>query len=95
MVRTEISQSSALRQKRGHTVADQKADSTETEAPVTLNNNGPDSQTDKNGLVYANGTAGDSGTVIDQLEELKHSSTENNVESFSGDSLSDVSKFES
>ncbi|KAG7239778.1 hypothetical protein INR49_028365 [Caranx melampygus] len=34
MVRTKISQSSALRQKRGHTAANQKPDSTETEAPV-------------------------------------------------------------
>ncbi|XP_028988985.1 tudor and KH domain-containing protein isoform X2 [Betta splendens] len=93
MVRTEISQASALRQKRGHTVAKQRPDRTETEAPVALNNNGPYSQADKNGLVYANGTAGEAASILDQLEELQHSSTEE-VESFSADSLSEVSKFE-
>lgn len=95
VVRTKISQSSALRQKRGHTVVNQP-ESTETEAPVGLNNNGPYSQTEKNGLVYANGTMGEPENILDKMEDLKISrSTDNEEESLSTDSLSEVSKFES
>ncbi|XP_026208039.1 tudor and KH domain-containing protein isoform X2 [Anabas testudineus] len=94
VVRTKISQSSALRQKRGHTVVNQP-ESTETEAPVGLNNNGPYSQTEKNGLVYANGTMGEPENILDKMEDLKISrSTDNEEESLSTDSLSEVSKFE-
>lgn len=95
MVRTKISQSSALRQKRGHTVVNQRPDSTETEAPVGLNNNDPCSQTEKNGLVYANGSTGEPENILEKMEELKMNSTDNEEESLSTDSLSEVSKFES
>ncbi|AWP17198.1 putative tudor and KH domain-containing protein isoform 3 [Scophthalmus maximus] len=99
MVRTKISQSSALRQKRGNAVINQRVDSTETEAPAGLNNNGLYSQTEKNGLIHACGTAGEPENNLDKMEELKFSSTDNNKEedeeeSLSTDSLSEVSKFE-
>lgn len=97
MVRTKISQSSAQRQKRGHTAVNQRPDSTETQAPVGLNNNGPYSQTEKNGLIHANGTTGEPEGILDKLEELKIINTDINKEddSLSADSLSEISKFES
>ncbi|XP_035468422.2 tudor and KH domain-containing protein isoform X2 [Scophthalmus maximus] len=99
MVRTKISQSSALRQKRGNAIINQRVDSTETEAPAGLNNNGLYSQTEKNGLIHACGPAGEPENNLDKMEELKFSSTDNNKEedeeeSLSTDSLSEVSKFE-
>ncbi|XP_033467983.2 tudor and KH domain-containing protein isoform X1 [Epinephelus lanceolatus] len=98
MVRTKITQSSAQRQKRGHTAANQRQDSKETEAPVGLNNNGPYAQTEKNGLIHANGTTGEPETIFDKFKELKITSTDNNQEeeeeSVSADSLSEISKFE-
>ncbi|XP_071318605.1 tudor and KH domain-containing protein isoform X2 [Trachinotus anak] len=101
MVRTKISQSSALRQKRGHTVVNQRPDNTDPEAPVGLNNNGPHSQTVKNGLIHSCGTTGEPENIYDKREELKDSNTdskeeeeEEEEESLSTDSLSEVSKFE-
>ncbi|XP_029311988.1 tudor and KH domain-containing protein isoform X2 [Cottoperca gobio] len=96
MVRTKISQSSALRQKRGHTAVNQRSYSTETEAPVGFNNNGLCSQTEKNGLIHANGTKRQPENIFDKIEELKITNTDNKEEedSVSTDSLSEVSKFE-
>lgn len=95
MVRTKISQSSALRQKRGPAVVSQRPDSPDTETPVGLNNNAPYSQTEKNGLIYANGSTGEPEDTLEKMEELKTNSTDNEEESLSTDSLSEVSKFES
>lgn len=99
MVRTKISQSSALRQKRGQTAMNQRPDSTETEAPLGLNNNGPYRQAEKKGLVHVNGTTGEPENIFDKVEELKITNTdckeeEEEEESVSTDSLSEVSKFE-
>ncbi|XP_075949187.1 tudor and KH domain-containing protein isoform X1 [Anarhichas minor] len=97
MVRTKISQSSALRQKRGHTAVNQRPDGTETEAPEGLNNNSPYSQTEKNGRIHANGTAAEPETIFDKIEEFKITNTANKEEedeSVSTDSLSEISKFE-
>lgn len=100
VVRTKISQSSALRQKRGHTAVNQRPDSTGTEAPVGLNNNGPYAQTEKNGHIHANGTAREPENSFDKMEELKITNTDNkqeeedSEESVSADSLSEISKFE-
>ncbi|XP_008287587.1 tudor and KH domain-containing protein isoform X2 [Stegastes partitus] len=97
MVRTKISQSSALRQKRGHNVVNEKPESVETEPPLGINNNGPVFQTEKNGLVHANGTT-QPENIFDKVEELKLSNTvrkeEEEEESISTESLSEVSKFE-
>ncbi|XP_053197945.1 tudor and KH domain-containing protein isoform X1 [Scomber japonicus] len=98
MVRTKISQSSALRQKRGQTAANQRADSTETEAPLGLNNNGPYSQAETKGEIHANGTTGEPERIFNKVEELKitntYSKEEEEEESVSTDSLSEISKFE-
>ncbi|XP_039644824.1 tudor and KH domain-containing protein isoform X2 [Perca fluviatilis] len=99
MVRAKISQSSALRQKRGQTAANQRPGGTETEAPVGLNNNGPYSQTEKNGLIHVNGTRGQPENQFDKIVELKitnthHKEEEEEEESVSTDSLSEISKFE-
>ncbi len=98
MVRTKISQSSALRQKRGHTAVNQRPDNTETEALVGLNNNNsPYSLTEKNGLIHANGTTGEPENIFHKMKELKITNTDNKEEdeSVSTDSLSEISKFES
>ncbi|XP_022598650.1 tudor and KH domain-containing protein isoform X2 [Seriola dumerili] len=103
-VRTKISQSSALRQRRGHTAVNQRPDSTEPEAPAGLNNNGPHPPV-KNGLIHSCGTAGEPEHIQDKMEEHKLSNTdskeeedndeeEEEEESLSTDSLSEVSKFE-
>lgn len=98
MVRTKISESSALRQKRGQTAMNQRPDSTETEPPLGLNNNGPYCQAEKKELVHANGTT-EEANIFDKVEELKITNTnskeEEEEESLSTDSLSEVSKFES
>ncbi|XP_059179963.1 tudor and KH domain-containing protein [Centropristis striata] len=96
MVRAKISQSSALREKRGHTPVNEKPDSTETTAPVGLNNNGPYSQTEKNGLILTNGTAGEAENIFDKIEKLDISTTDSKDEdgSLSTDSFSEISKFE-
>ncbi|KAM7382206.1 hypothetical protein PAMA_012868 [Pampus argenteus] len=97
MVRTKISQSSALRQKRGQPAMNHRPESTETEPSLGLNNNGPYCQAEKKGLVHANGTAGEPENIFNKVEELKITSTdskEEEEESVSTDSLAEVSKFE-
>lgn len=94
MVRTTISQSSARRQKRGHIVVSQKLNSTETEALLCVNNNGPFSQTEKNGLVCANGTTGQPESFFDQMGEPKIKTGIEEEISTSTKMFSEVSKFE-
>uniref|UniRef100_UPI0037E7AE73 tudor and KH domain-containing protein isoform X2 n=1 Tax=Semicossyphus pulcher TaxID=241346 RepID=UPI0037E7AE73 len=95
MVRMKISQSSALRKKRGHTAVNESTDGTETEVPEGLNNNGPYSQTEKNGLIHANRTTEETEDIYDKMEELQVTSPANELEeSVSTESLSEVSKFE-
>lgn len=97
-VRSKISQSSALRRKRGHTAVNHKPESMETEVPVGLNNNSPFTQTEKNGLIHVNGTTGEIEYGSDKIEELKSTNTDDDreeEESVSTDSLSEISKFES
>ncbi|KAG7507259.1 tudor and KH domain-containing protein isoform X1 [Solea senegalensis] len=92
-VRAKISQSSALRQKRGHTVVHQRSDVTETESPVGLNNNGPHPQ--KNGFIHQPEPQSDNKMEELQLsnKDLNHEDEEEQ-ESFSTDSPSEISKFE-
>ncbi|XP_040033376.2 tudor and KH domain-containing protein isoform X2 [Gasterosteus aculeatus] len=109
VVRKKISQSSALRQKRGHTAVDQRTDGAGTEAPVVSNNNninGPLPQTQKSSLIHANGTSGEPHSVSPQMEQLNVTNTskkeeqqqqqeeEEEEEEESTDSLSEISKFE-
>lgn len=96
-VRSKISQSSALRRKRGHTAVNHKPESTETEVPVGLNNNSPYTQTEKNGLIHVNGTTGEVEYGSDKIEALTSTNTDDDreEESVSTDSLSEISKFES
>lgn len=93
-VREKIFESSAQRQKRGHPAVSHGPEVTESDTPVGLNNNIPSSQTEKNGLIHANGTTGEELT-----EELTSTHTDDGrgeeEESVSTDSLSEVSKFES
>ncbi|KAA8581047.1 hypothetical protein FQN60_002628 [Etheostoma spectabile] len=98
MVRTKISQSSALRQKRGQTAGNQRPGHSETEAPVGLNNNGLYSQTKKNGLNHVNGTRGQPQNQFDKIVEQKITNThhkeeeeEEEGESVSTESLSEIS----
>lgn len=94
MVRTKISQSSALRQKRHQTGTSPKPDGVKTDSPLGLNNNGPVSYIDRDTFVHTNGTMVDTEMknlkVADDQEE-----DEEEEESFLSESLSEVSKFES
>lgn len=91
MVRTKISQSSALRQKRHHTATSQTLDCVKTESALGLNNNGPIPYTDRNTFVHTNGTTGDT-----KLKKLNvPDDQEEDEDSFISESLSEVSKFES
>ncbi|CAJ1080554.1 tudor and KH domain-containing protein isoform X1 [Xyrichtys novacula] len=95
MVRMKISESSQQRKKRGPTAVIQKPEGGDTEAPVCLNNNGPFAQTEKNGLIHTNGTAGEAGDVFEKLEELQISNrATEQEESSSSESISEISKFE-
>ncbi|XP_034716957.1 tudor and KH domain-containing protein isoform X1 [Etheostoma cragini] len=101
MVRTKISQSSALRQKRGQTAVNQRPGDSETDAPAGWNNNGLYSQTEKNRLNHVNGTRGQPQNQFDKTVDLKitntHHKEEEEVEeeeSVSTESLSEISKFE-
>lgn len=97
MVRAKISQSSALRQTRGHTALAPRPESTMTEEQAGLNNNDPDTRKEKNGLIQANGTTREPEYVSDETEELKSTNTDSSKEeeSVSTDPLSEISKFES
>uniref|UniRef100_A0A673A8N0 Tudor and KH domain containing n=1 Tax=Sphaeramia orbicularis TaxID=375764 RepID=A0A673A8N0_9TELE len=99
LVRTKITQSSALRKKRCTTAVEslKLAKSEETEVPLGLNNNNNSTfpQAEKNGPIHANGTAGESQPVSDKTDDLQSINTESNEEeSVSTDSLSEISKFE-
>lgn len=98
LVRTKITQSSALRKKRRTTAVEslKLAKNEETEVPLALNNNNSAfPQAEKNGPVHANGTAGEPQPMSDKTDELQSINTESNEdESVSTDSLSEISKFE-
>lgn len=96
-MRAKISQSSALRQKRGNTTVIQIHDGKESEAPVALNNNDSYTQTEENGLIHANGSTGEPQYVSNKMEELISTTTDyhKEEESVSTDSLLEISKFES
>lgn len=89
LVRVKISQSSALRLKRGHTAANEGPDCKESGAPAGLNNNVADTKTEKNGTIHSNGTSA-------HTEEVTSSSdgSVKEEESITTDSLSEISKFE-
>lgn len=92
-MRAKISESSAQRQKRGHTTVGYSPEVTEREAPVGLNNNIPGSDPEKNRLIHANGTT---EQPEDLTKELTSTHTDDGEEeSVSTNSLSEVSKFES
>lgn len=92
LVRAKIFQSSAQRHKRGQIPENHRPG---------LNNNIPSSQTQKNGLIHAKRTRAQPEELTEELrEELTSTHTddgreEEEEESVSTDSLSEVSKFES
>lgn len=91
-MRAKIFESSAQREKRGHTAVSHGSGVTKSGASLALNNNIPDTQAEKNRLIHANGTMG-------QPEELTSTNIDDDRDeeegSVSADSLSEVSKFES
>ncbi|KAM9837608.1 tudor and KH domain-containing protein isoform 2-T2 [Aulostomus maculatus] len=88
LVRTKISQSSALRQKRG-----QRADSAGTDPPLGLNNNGPCPQEElKESVLQINGKTREPEPVTVRVEQQEEE--EDWDGSTSTDSLPEVSKFE-
>lgn len=95
LVRVKISQSSALRLKRGQTTVNERPDYKESGAPACLNNN-VDTKTEKNGTIHFNGTSIEAKIASDKLEEVKGNSNGSVMEeeSITSESLSDISKFE-
>ncbi|XP_067344482.1 tudor and KH domain-containing protein isoform X2 [Channa argus] len=95
MVRTKILKLSALRQKRGHIVVNQRPDCRETDALLGLNNNGPYSQTEKNWLVHACENTEEPENISNIMEEEKiNTEKERGGMNISIKSLPEVSKFE-
>ncbi|XP_024153912.1 tudor and KH domain-containing protein isoform X2 [Oryzias melastigma] len=82
LVRSKISQSSALRQKRG---GSQKPDPAALESPRGLNNNGPVFQTEKISPLHDCG---------DMQEPEEQKTTDSMAESLSTESLNEISTFE-
>lgn len=97
IVRAKVCESSAQRQRRGHTTLSHDPGVTERDTAVGLNNNIPSSQAEKNGLIHANGTSGHPEDLTDELTSTQtDDDRDEEEESVSTDSLSDVSKkFES
>ncbi|XP_075889786.1 tudor and KH domain-containing protein isoform X2 [Nelusetta ayraudi] len=93
LVRVKISQSSALRPKRGHTAANEGPDRKESGAPAGLNNNVADTKTEKNGIVHSNGTSAEAKIALEEVTSSSNGSVKEE-ESITTDSLSEISKFE-
>ncbi|KAM8836521.1 tudor and KH domain-containing protein-like isoform 4-T6 [Spinachia spinachia] len=109
VVRKKISQSSALRQKRGQVALDRRTDG--TEGSNYNNNNRTHPQSQKNGLIQVNGTAGEPESDFIRMQQLEITNTSKKEEKEkekekkqqqqgeegegeSTDSLSEMSKFE-
>lgn len=93
VVRSKISQSSALRQKRGHKVVNPDPCCLEPKCLVGLNNNGPVSYTEQNGLVQSKDATTE--CLLLEMKGLKGTDEQEEESSVSTDTLSEVSKFES
>ncbi|XP_043958985.1 tudor and KH domain-containing protein isoform X2 [Gambusia affinis] len=92
VVRSKISQSSALRQKRGHKVVNPDPCCLEPKCLVGLNNNGPVSYTEQNGLVQSKDATTE--CLLLEMKGLKGTDEQEEESSVSTDTLSEVSKFE-
>ncbi|XP_027883714.1 tudor and KH domain-containing protein isoform X1 [Xiphophorus couchianus] len=92
VVRSKISQSSALRQKRGHKVVNPDPCCMEPKCLVGLNNNGPVSYTEKNGLDQSKEATTE--CLLLEMKGLKGTDEQEEESSVSTDTLSEVSKFE-
>lgn len=96
LVRVKISQSSALRPKRGHTAVNERPDGKEPAAPTGLNNNVADAKTEKNGIIHSNGTSIEANIASAKLDVTSNNSgSVKEEDSISSESLSEISKFES
>lgn len=93
-MRVKISQSSALRPKRGHTAANEGPDRKESGAPAGLNNNVADTKTEKNGIVHSNSMSAEAKIALEEVTSSSNGSVKEE-ESITTDSLSEISKFES
>ncbi|KAM9426338.1 tudor and KH domain-containing protein isoform 2-T2 [Pholidichthys leucotaenia] len=100
MVRTKISKLSTLRLKRGHTVVNEKPEVTKTKSALGFNNNDPQSETKTTGEVHVDSTTEELEHILDQTWEVKmthgknEEAEEEEEESISRETLSQVSKFE-
>lgn len=95
MVRARISQSSALRQKRGPGVESQRPSSTETQTPAGFNNNNRPPQAEENEHIHR----AEAELQREEIKELNISRLDQDLEeeekSQSSSSPSEISKFES
>ncbi|XP_024913283.1 tudor and KH domain-containing protein [Cynoglossus semilaevis] len=94
MVRARISQSSALRQKRGPGVESQRPSSTETQTPAGFNNNNRPPQAEENEHIHR----AEAELQREEIKELNISRLDQDLEeeekSQSSSSPSEISKFE-
>lgn len=95
LVRAKISQSSALRPKRGHTDANERLDLQDSGALAGPNNNIVDTRTEKNGIIHSNGTSVESNIACREVTSDSSTKEEEEEESITTGSLSEISKFES
>lgn len=97
LVRVKISQSSALRPKRGHTDMNERLDLKESGALAGPNNNVADTKSEKNGIIHSNGTSVEAKSASNELKEVTNDSNGSlkEEESITTGSLSEISKFES
>lgn len=97
LVRVKISQSSALRPKRGHTDMNERPHLQESVALEGPNNNVADTKTEKNGLIHSNGTSIEAKIASDKLKGVTSNSDggTKEEESITTGCLSEISKFES
>lgn len=96
LVRVKISQSSALRPKRGHPDINERPDLQESGALAGPNNNVVDTKSEKNGIIHSSGTSVEAKSASDKLiEVMSCSDGSTKEESITTGSLSEIAKFES
>lgn len=92
----KISQSSALRPKRGHPDINEGPDPQESRALAGPNNNVADTKSEKNGIIHSSGTSVEAKSASDKLVEvMSNSDGSTKEESITTGCLSEISKFES
>lgn len=94
-MRAKISQSSALRPKRGHTDTNERPDLKESGALADPNDNVADTKSEKNVINHSKGTSVEAKLASNKLQEVTSDRGSKEEENITAGSLSEISKFES